>query len=234
MGEMLAHRRPEMTPKAGQRLQGVECFTRVRFQQGADNRGHAAPIGGAEWRPWGLPQYALAHQPRDETLSAAGACNDASERHAGPQVTEPDLQGRTRHRGMRGMGDDKLLELSQVRARCRLRTRTPEGQRLDVLPYEGLIIIRPAAHGIFSPVIGMSRQTSRKSSVASLRYMAVAAGTVCPKRSPMAFIGTKAQSKPIARAWRKVCGPRLTARSIPAFASLPATLEIQIDPPRTS
>jgi hypothetical protein len=61
MGEMLAHRRPQMTAKAGQRPQGIERFTRVRLQEGADNRGYPVPIGGAKRRPWGLGQYPLTH-----------------------------------------------------------------------------------------------------------------------------------------------------------------------------
>ena len=70
------------------------------------------------------------------------------------------------------------------------------------------------------PVMGQMEQ----------RYMAVAAGTVCPKRSPIALRGTDARSKLMARAWRKVCGPRLPAGSIPAFVSRRATMEYKLDP----
>jgi hypothetical protein len=61
MGEMLAHRRPQMTAKAGQRPKDVERFTGVRLQEGADNRGYPVPIGGAQRHPWGLGQYPLTH-----------------------------------------------------------------------------------------------------------------------------------------------------------------------------
>jgi len=53
----------------------------------------------------------------------------------------------------------------------------------------------------------------------------VEAVAVWPKRSPMAFSGTAARSKLTARAWRKVCGPRLPAGWIPALGSRRATME---------
>jgi len=61
MVELLAHRRPQMAAKAGQRPQGVEGVTRVRLQESTDNRGDPVPIGGAQRRPWGPRQDPLTH-----------------------------------------------------------------------------------------------------------------------------------------------------------------------------